>query len=347
MLPIRRHSRWLRATLFVALCVTGPLTARAQAPERAPDAALRAAIVRELSAVLRREYVLDTIGAQMATRLDERLAAGAFDQVMSAAAFATRLTEDVRAVYLDRHLAILPPDRYAAFERRVSGDHGAPAHGQADAPAIITRVIRRGGETSVAYLKLPMFDGSKAGLAAIDSAMQRLVGTDALVVDLRGSPGGDADAVRALSSYLFDERTHLVSSIGPRDTTGARAITERWTAPNPLSPFFARLPVYVLIDERTFSAAESFAFGLQRTARATLVGTSTGGGGHMNAPFALPGGFGASISVGRTFDPRTGDGWQSSGVIPGVVVDSEHALDAAMSLIERDAARVPREKNGT
>ena len=84
-----------------------------------------------------------------------------------------------------------------------------------------------------------------------------------------------------------------------------------------MSPLFAELPLYLLIDDKTFSAAESFSFGMQRTSRAVLVGVRTAGGGHMNMPFDLAGGFGASISVGRTFDPQTGEGWQSTGVVPG------------------------------
>ena len=57
----------------------------------------------------------------------------------------------------------------------------------------------------------------------------------------------------------------------------------------------------------------------------------------MNAPFDLAAGFGASISVGRTFDPRTGEGWQSTGVMPELTVDSDDALDAALAALAGSA----------
>jgi hypothetical protein len=197
----------------------------------------------------------------------------------------------------------------------------------------VSRLMNRDGRTSVGFLRMTRFDGSGAGLAAIDTAMRRLQGAEAVIIDLRASPGGDADAVKVLSSYFFAEPTHLVTSVGPRDASGQREQFERWTAPNALSSSFASVPLYLLIDGKTFSAAESFAFGLERLGRAQLIGAATGGGGFMNAPFTLAAGFGASISVGRTFDPRTGTGWQSTGVAPTVAVEPDHALNTALNII--------------
>jgi C-terminal processing protease CtpA/Prc len=285
--------------------------------------------------MLRQEYVLDDVGLNMAEHITSRWADGAYTSRTDPTSFAQALTDDLRGVYLDRHLAVLAPERYLAFKDMVSGSHGPEGHGATPEAAVASRVIDSDGFGRVGFLKLSRFDGSGAGLREIDRAMSKIVGVGALVIDLRASPGGDADAVRHLSSYLFREPTHLVSSLRRRDETGNRSVSERWTAPNDLSPRFASIPVYVLIDAKTFSAAESFAFGLQVTSRATLVGGATGGGGHMNAPFDLPDGFGASISVGRTFDPRTGEGWQSTGVKPALEVDSDHALEAALAELGR------------
>ncbi|MDH5760985.1 MAG: S41 family peptidase [Gemmatimonadota bacterium] len=318
----------LLATAFL-LSAGAPVSAQKTAGELGSDA--HEAVVRRLAAVLRQEYVLEDVGLNMAERITSRWADGAYTNSADPESFAQALTDDLRSVYLDRHLAVLAPERYSAFKDMVSGSHGPEGHGGRPEATVASRVIDRAGVGRVGFLRLSRFDGSGAGLREIDRAMSEIVGVDALVIDLRASPGGDADAVRHLSSYLFREPTHLVSSLRRRDVTGNRSVSERWTTPNDLSPRFASIPVYVLIDGRTFSAAESFAFGLKVTSRATLVGAATGGGGHMNAPFDLADGFGASISVGRTFDPRTGEGWQSTGVKPAIEVESDQALEVALA----------------
>ena len=53
----------------------------------------------------------------------------------------------------------------------------------------------------------------------------------------------------------------------------------------------------------------------------------------MNDFFPLPSGFGASISVGRTFDPRSGEGWQGEGVTPHITFEKDHTLSETLKLI--------------
>ncbi len=332
--------RLLTISVLASAITCAAVCGGAQESSIAVSATSRAAVVGRLSEVLRREYVLSDEGEQMAILIARQLRGGAYDTLTDADRFAAALTRDLRSVYLDKHLGVLPPARYRDFERIVSGSHGADAHG-VDAPVKVeSRLMNRDGRTSVGFVRMTRFDGSDAGLAQIDTAMRRIVGAEAVIIDLRASPGGDADAVKALSSYFFAEPTHLVTSLGPRDATGKRDQMERWTAPNALSSSFAAVPLYLLIDGKTFSAAESFAFGLESLGRAQVIGAPTGGGGFMNAPFALAAGFGASISVGRTFDPRTGKGWQSTGVVPTVAVEPDHALNTALNIIaDRASAR--------
>ena len=96
----------------------------------------------------------------------------------------------------------------------------------------------------------------------------------------------------------------------------------------------------MLISAATFSAGEALAFGLQHAGRARLLGQASGGGGHMNDFFPLPYGFGASISVGRSFDPRTGQGWQAAGVVPDIAFEPGHALSGTLALITTESGRL-------
>ena len=96
----------------------------------------------------------------------------------------------------------------------------------------------------------------------------------------------------------------------------------------------------ILISSKTFSAAESFAFGMQTAGRAELVGETSGGGGYINDFFPLAHGFGASVSVGRTYDPRTGRDWQAIGVIPEVQIEQDHALFAALTSFTEQSGKL-------
>ena len=112
---------------------------------------------------------------------------------------------------------------------------------------------------------------------------------------------------------------------------GWDAPKERWTLTEgrPTHAFVDK-PVYVLTSDHTFSAAESFTFGLQINERITTVGQSTGGGGHFGHIVELGDGFRFFLPTGRTYDPETGLGWESDGIEPDIETPVGDALDVAL-----------------
>ncbi len=202
--------------------------------------------------------------------------------------------------------------------------------------------ISRDGLNQTGYLALERFDGSPRSLAFIERVFSTFTESDNIILDLRSCGGGDAEMVLALSSYFFDQPTHLLTTTLQVDETGKRPEVERWTTPNQLSARFANKKLKILISEQSFSAAESFAFGMKAVRRAELVGETTGGGGYTNDFVALPHHLGASISVGRTFDPRTGKDWQGVGVVPDIEIDPEHALITALSSFTQASGKLDR-----
>jgi C-terminal processing protease CtpA/Prc len=95
-------------------------------------------------------------------------------------------------------------------------------------------------------------------------------------------------------------------------------------------PQLATAPLFILTSERTFSAAEAFAYSLQQRKRATIVGEATAGGANPNRYFPLEPGLAVSISVGRTINPVSGSNWEGAGVQPDVKTPAAQALDAAI-----------------
>ena len=182
---------------------------------------------------------------------------------------------------------------------------------------------------NVGYVDVLMFSDDPAAALRVDSMMAAFAGVSALVIDLRRNIGGAPMLIRHISTYLFEKPTHLVSSFA----RGMAAPQERWTLDKVPGKRLTNVPVYVLTSRRTISAGESFTFGLKSVGRITIVGERTAGGGHFGRVIPLVGGYSMFLPVGRTYDPRTNEGWQTEGIVPDVEVAQDQALERALQVI--------------
>lgn len=80
------------------------------------------------------------------------------------------------------------------------------------------------------------------------------------------------------------------------------------------------MPMAVLINENTASAAELFSCALQDYEKAVLVGKTTYGKGTMQQIITLPDGSGIGISY-KMYNPPYSDNYEGVGVIPDYEVD--------------------------
>lgn len=181
---------------------------------------------------------------------------------------------------------------------------------------------------NVGYLDLDRFPIMPYAAPAADAAMEFLAEVEAFVLDLRGNPGGGEGMNQYLGSFFFADSVHLYSRYyRPADET-----REYWTLPGLPPVTLADVPLFVLVDGRSGSAAENMAFNLSRAGRATVVGETTAGAGHSSTSADLPDGFTMVVPIARVFDPRTGEGFEGTGVVPDVGVPSGEALLAAHGL---------------
>lgn len=146
-----------------------------------------------------------------------------------------------------------------------------------------------------------------------------------VLLDLRGDPGGLLDeAVETASVFLDrgpvvsfqrgDEPPRLLSALGRGDTT---------------------MPLIVLVDGGTASAAEVVAAALQDRDRAVIVGSQTFGKGSVQEPIRLSDGSALELTVGRYLTPE-GRSLEGVGVEPDIEV--RHGADP--SLAEQRAVEV-------
>ena len=89
-------------------------------------------------------------------------------------------------------------------------------------------------------------------------------------------------------------------------------------------------PVYVLIDDQTFSAAEMAADALDASGRVTIIGEATQGRMLSQTIFDIPGGFHLALPIADYYSIRNGR-IEGVGVAPDVSIDADSALDYALA----------------
>lgn len=179
----------------------------------------------------------------------------------------------------------------------------------------------------VGYVDFRHFPPRAVAEEALQTAMTRVAGARALIIDLRRHRGGAPDSVAFVCSHLFGtERVHL-NSLHYRGTGRAQEYHTDPTLPGPR--FGPDKPVFLLTSSRTFSAGEEFAYNLQTRQRALLVGETTGGGANPGRSHPLPGGFSVFVSNGRAINPVTGTNWEGVGVKPEIPTPAAEAFGVA------------------
>ncbi|MBI5382873.1 MAG: S41 family peptidase [Opitutae bacterium] len=145
-------------------------------------------------------------------------------------------------------------------------------------------------------------------------ALDRLLaqGVNSLVLDLRNNPGGLLDAAVEVSEMFFRKGELIVYTQGRRAKDREDFLAE--TEGDPVN-----LPMAVLINAGSASAAEIVAGALKDTGRAVLVGERSFGKGSVQSIFRLHNGEGMRLTTARYFTP-SGVTIHEKGVEPHIEV---------------------------
>ena len=189
-------------------------------------------------------------------------------------------------------------------------------------------IARRLGE-NLAYLKLADFQTPRVA-AVVKEILAQLGDSSALVLDLRGNPGGLKDEARKVAELLVQPDTLLEIEQRREGRDEVRA--------GPDAGLYTESPIVVLVDENTASAAEALARMLQSTGRATIMGDVTRGKGVSQAVRLLPGGYSLLVTASKSLD-ASGRSLHGQGVGPEVIPaeasgDEDPALDRAREWLQ-------------
>lgn len=178
----------------------------------------------------------------------------------------------------------------------------------------------------VGYIQIINFEFG-AGDAAIAAAEDLLAqGATALVFDVRSNPGGLLSELIKILDYLLPEGDIFISV----NEAGEESVTES-------DNICIDVPMAVIVNSDSYSAAEFFAAALSDFNWATVVGEQTTGKGRSQQTLELPDGSAVHISTNKYLTPSGVDLSEQGGITPDLVVEltdvGDAQLDVAVSAV--------------
>ncbi|MEM1050612.1 MAG: S41 family peptidase [Pseudomonadota bacterium] len=287
------------------------------APERAAT--------MEIADAIEKRYVIEEVATTSAKTIRQDSAAGNLDvDCGNGADFAEFLTQYLREITGDKHFYVEFPSRKDAGVNWLEDWRNAAA---ANAFGV-ERVERLPG--NIGYLALSSFYEYEPAKDALFAAFTLLSTSEAMILDLRNNGGGSPETAWPIEWTFRDAGSPIARRIDCR-LCGADQLKE---ADFDWPRYGAERPLVILINTRSFSAAEAVAYGLQAEGRATIIGDGSGGGAHMlGTGLPTSGGWVVGIPESRPLNNLTNTNWEGVGIAPDIEVASEDALSKALEFL--------------
>ena len=172
-------------------------------------------------------------------------------------------------------------------------------------------------ENNTGLITITNFDQRCAGETISAIEILRAEGAEKLIFDVRNNPGGFADELVKLLDYLLPEgdlfRSLSYDGKSEVDTSDANCL---------------KMPMAVLINGNTYSAAEFLAAALEEYDWAVTVGEPTTGKSHFQKAFTLSDGSAVNISIGTYLTPKGVSLAEVGGLVPAVLLEVDEEMEA-------------------
>ena len=296
------------------------------------DKALKLKIIDWICLKLDEIYVFPDVAKKMEVFIRNRFSQGEYAKITDIRQFSRTLSKDMVSVSNDRHIAVRYSLNPSLRAQRLDEEE--------EKKRLELRILNwkldnfqfkkiEHLEGNIGYLRFDQFADARWGGDTAVAALQLLGYCDALIIDLRYNGGGNSNMIQLILSYFFDEQKHINSFFIPRENKTEQSYTSSYVRGRRLD----KVDLYILTSQRTFSAAEEFTYDLKHMERATVIGETTGGGGHtvaterndeLKIEFNVP--------DTRAINPVTKTNWEGKGVVPHILCPMEEAFDRAYSL---------------
>lgn len=191
----------------------------------------------------------------------------------------------------------------------------------------------------IGYIPLQTFNENAT--EEVETAAKRVIaeGARGIVLDLRDNGGGIVEQALGVSTLFLKDGQEIVS-------VRARGAPDEVSRANG-GHVGEGLPIVVLTDDGTASAAEIVAGALQDHDRALVLGTTTYGKGLVQSLYALDGGYSLKLTTGKWYTPsgrsihRERRVTEDGRVLEGRLLDGR-IIEGALDSAETEESRTKR-----
>ncbi len=179
--------------------------------------------------------------------------------------------------------------------------------------SVMSRVCEQ--DPSIGIIKVSEFDTMTVPQFTDAVASLQAAGCTKLIIDLRYNPGGELNAIVTVLDYILPEGP--IVHVMDRDNQEVAAYHSEATELD--------MPMAILVNGRTVSAAELFTAALRDYNKAIIVGTTTYGKGCMQTTIPLRSGGAVSVTY-RMYNPPFSENYHGVGIEPDIVVELDESL---------------------
>lgn len=180
---------------------------------------------------------------------------------------------------------------------------------------------------NIGYFNFLNFTPLAVSKQSISSAMNFLLYSNAIIIDLRENGGGSAETMNFLLSYFLKD-SKQISELRYRKNN--KVLKSYTINDNSINKIPDNVPIYILVSNRTSSAAEGFAYTLQQYKRAVIVGEQTKGEGNPGNLFVINDDLYIMIPTAEAINPVSKKSIDGIGVIPDITINKNKALTKAL-----------------
>ncbi|XP_012675840.1 retinol-binding protein 3-like [Clupea harengus] len=295
---------------------------RAQIPE----------LLQASGALVAENYAFESVGADVSEKLAALAASGEYDMINSKEDLEVKLSADLQKLSGDKSLTT------------TSNTPALPPMNPT--PEMFIELIKVSFHTdilenNIGYLRFDMFGDFEQVKAiaqvVVEHVWNKVVDTDALIVDLRNNVGGPTTSIAGFCSYFFDADKEIVLDKlydRPTGTTQVMVTLPELTGKR----YGTQKSLLILTSGVTAGAAEEFVFIMKRLGRAMIIGETTAGGSHPPVTFRV-GESSLFLSIPITHsDTSQGPAWEGAGIAPHIPVPADAALDTAKGILNKHFA---------
>ncbi|KAM4624146.1 retinol-binding protein 3 [Polymixia lowei] len=290
------------------------------------------AIIEGSATLVAEKYAFEAVGADVAAKLNGLLASGDYSMVNSKTDLEVKLSADLKTLSGDKSLKTtsntpaLPPMNYS--------------------PEMFIELIKVSFHTdmfenNIGYLRFDMFgdfeEVKPIAQIIVEHVWNKVVNSDAMIVDLRNNVGGPTTAIAGFCSYFFDgDKEVLLDKLYDRSSGTTK---ELWTLPELTGTRYGtKKSLIILTSGTTAGAAEEFVYIMKKLGRAMIVGETTAGGSHPAETFPV-GETDVFLSIPTVrSDTAAGPAWEGAGIAPHIPVSADDALNTAKGILNKHFA---------